>query len=298
MQTYRFSITWQLDFTGSARSTWTAPADLRCGDLIVLYEARENGRGAFVAIGRAVTDAVRAYKRKNARHFAWIDWRAVRKPLDLDTARKYASLQGLRGHARLPKDDFDRVANRMTRSDPTARGTLTRWRAGGAFPRTDEVPIRDLLVASYGDDEHEKHLYAPVTDALEAQGWKPLTEDLREAIRALRGPLAFDPEGDYGLRPDVLLRRPRARRLLVVEIKRIALPKLGYRNPPDQVMDYAKAVRKALNVNSLADWTVEPLLVAEEFSPVVVDAARVRIPSGISAIECRIWTGSALERAR
>lgn len=295
VQAYRFSITWELDFRGTARTTWTAPADLRCGDLIVLYESKDPGRGAFVAIGRAVTDSVRSYKRVKDRHWAWIDWRAVKKPLDLASARKQATLPSLQGQARIAQEDVDKLANRMTRSDPTARAALARWRAGQGFPRTNEVPIHQLLVASYGDDEHEKHLYEPIEKSLVADGWKPLTKELRAAIKGLRGPLAFDPDADYGLRPDLLLRRSRSKRLIVVEVKRVALPKQGYRHPPDQVMDYSKAVRKALNANGFKDWTVEPLLAAVEFSPVVLeDAGKVRAPAGIKPIVCKQWSHNTL----
>ncbi len=61
MATYRFSITWELDFKGRDLSVWTAPSKLRCGDLILLYEAgKGGGTKAFVALGRAATDAIRS----------------------------------------------------------------------------------------------------------------------------------------------------------------------------------------------------------------------------------------------
>ena len=118
---------------------------------------------------------------------------------------------------------FDQIANRMTNGDPTARKTLRRWRAQRGFPRTDEVPIRDLVLASLDADENERTMYPAIREFLERQGWKelPAKSVMPSAVSA--GPLTFDPDGDYGLRPDILMSRPKAKRLLVVEVKSSAV---------------------------------------------------------------------------
>jgi hypothetical protein len=291
---YRFSITWELDFFRGARMTWTAPAKLRCGDLILLYEARSGGgRGAFVAIGRAATDAVRAYGG-DGNHWAWIDWRVVQNPLSLVDARAITPLPSLQGSAAMSAASFDKVARRLVKGDAPAAAALTRWRKGGGFPRTDQVPLRDLVLSSLHADSgpQEMALYPQIRAWFAERGWVPLTDEETVSIRGLRGRLAFDPEGvDRTLRPDIVLRRPRSRRILVIEVKLAALPKQGYRNPADQVLDYAKAIRRAFDRADLKDRSITPLLVAEEFSPVVLEEARsARTPLGIAPIECREWT--------
>lgn len=185
---------------------------------------------------------------------------------------------------------FRQIAQALLRGDPPGQNALRRWRAGNGLPTTDKVPIRDLVLASRGPS-YEWHSYAAIIDWLADLGWRPLPPEPRLALKRLRGTLAFDPDNERGLRPDILLCRPRFRRLLVVEVKRAAIPTQGYRNPSDQVADYARACRRALPRN----WSVEPLLVAEEFSPVVLDEARAtRLPRGIAPIACRSWDGTRL----
>jgi len=293
--TYRFSITWQLDFTGRELSVWTSPAKLRCGDLIVLYEAgKGGGRKAFVAIGRAATDAIRSYNG-DAAHWAWIEWRTVRAPLALSDAKKSGEFSVMGRSGTMKPAVFDKIARRLTTGDPIALNTLRRWRAQKGFPRTDQVPIRDLVLASLEADANEQALYAPIRGHLERQGWEQIPGEVRDAIRRLRGPLAFDPDGDYGLRPDILMSRPKSKRVLVVEVKRSAVRTEGYRNPVDQVLDYARAIAKALSTAKLSGWKVESLLAAQDFSVLVLDEARVaELPTGVTALQCRVWDGSKL----
>jgi hypothetical protein len=245
MATYRFSITWELDFSGRDLIVWTAPTKLRCGDLILLYEAGSGGgRKAFVAIGRAVTDAIRAYRGDDS-SWAWIEWRTVRFPLDYASAKALGDLSVRGPHGALRPAVFAGLAKRMTAGDPIAARTLTRWEAEKGFPRTNEVPLRDLVLASLDAATNEQALHAPIREHLQGKGWAVLPGEVQEAVRNLRGPLAGDPDADYGLRPDIMLARPRARRILVVEVKRSALRKQGYRNPVDQVLDYSRAVEGA-----------------------------------------------------
>jgi hypothetical protein len=297
MATYRFSITWEFDFGAYSRSAWTAPAKLRCGDLVLLYEAGSGGgRKAFVAIGRAVTDAIRSYHGDDA-HWAWVEWRAVRRPLTLAAARTTGEFSVMGSHGALKPAIFARLARRMTSTDPVAARTLSRWRADKGFPRTNEVPLRDLVLASLEVAANEQLLYAPITQHLQAKGWRDLPTDVRLAIRGLRGPLAFDPDGDHALRPDILLARAKARRLLVVEVKRSAVRLQGYRNPVDQVIDYSRALAKSLHGAGIKGWAVEPLLVAEDFSALVLDDAQhSNSPPGVHRLQCRRWDGQSLRR--
>lgn len=268
MATYRFSITWKLDFTGRDLAVWTAPAKLRCGDLVLLYEAGSGGgRKAFVAIGRAVTDAVWSYHGDDS-YWAWLEWRTVRTPLALSAAKKVGEFSVMGSHGAMKPAVFASLAKRLTAGDPIAARTLRRWEANNGFPRTNEVPIRDLFLASLEAAADERALYPPIRQHLENKGWRELPADLQEASRKLRGPLTSDPDGDYGLRPDLLLSRPKAKRVLVVEVKRSAVRIEGYRNPVDQVLDYSRAIVKALRAAAMKGWTVEPLLVAQElFAP-------------------------------
>lgn len=291
MNTYRFTISWELDFAGSEMTVWTAPSQLRCGDLVLLYEAVNGGRGAFVAVGRAVTDALRAYKG-DENYWAWIEWRVAKKPISLAAARKRAKFSVMGSGGRLEPGAFKRLSNALVAGDPPAANALRRWRDGKGLPTTDQVPIRDLVLASLGPT-YEWHSYEPIADALAASGWRPETDEVKGKLRNLRGDLSFDPGRTTGLRTDIRLCRPRAKRLLVVEVKRAAVPTPGYRNPADQVVDYARACRKALG----RPWTVEPLLVAEEFSPVVVAEAQAKkTPVGVARPACRVWDGQRLGR--
>src|SRR3954447_23767352 len=119
-----------------------------------MKRARGGGRKAFVTIGRAVTDAIRS-DDGDAAHWAWIEWRSVRSPLAFSEAKKAGdfSVMGRSGTIRL--DVFDKIAKRMTLGDPVALNALRRWRAQKGFPSTNEVPIRDLVLASLEADANE-----------------------------------------------------------------------------------------------------------------------------------------------
>jgi len=290
MQTYRFSITWEAEFVGKELSAWTAPANLRCGDLILLYEGvSEGGRGAFVAVGRAVTDAVRSSKGDKG-FWAWLEWRAAKTPLPLARAKKLAKFSVMGSHGRIGEAEFRRLSRAITASDAAAQKALAGWRDGRGFPTTDQVPLRDLVLASMGPT-YEWHSYPAITDALLEEGWRQLPDEVDARIRPLRGDLAFDRGVIRTLQPDITLCRPRAKRLLVVEAKRIAVPTNGYRNPVDQVMDYSRACRKALP----QDWTVHPLLVAEEYSDrVIAEAETTRLQARTDRPACRVWDGRKL----
>src|SRR3712207_1135857 len=64
----------------------------RSGDRLVLYEGGRRNRSAFIAIGRAVTDAVRAH-RGDHRHWAWVHWLplSAARPLDRKSTRLNSS---------------------------------------------------------------------------------------------------------------------------------------------------------------------------------------------------------------
>ena len=297
MASWRFTIDWALDFTGRKLYSWTAPAELRCGDFVLLYEARkQGGRGAFVAVGHAVTDSVRAYLG-DERHWAYIDWRVADRPVALREVQTPDKLSVQGSHGAINQKAFDAIVSSLAAADRETRKTLVGWRQGKGFPRTNEVPLRDLVRLRLDAETNERALYPPLRRYLEAEGWLELSGEMKTAIRNLRGPLAFDPDGDYALRPDILGFRPEAKRMLVVEVKRYATPTLGYRNPIDQVLDYSRAIAKALDNTGIRGWKIEPVLVAEEFSPVVLtEASKRRSPSRIEHLSCRRWDGKRLQR--
>lgn len=60
-------------------------------------------------------------------------------------------------------------------------------------------------------------------------------------------------------------------------------------------VDYARAVAKALSTAGFRGWKTEPMLVAEDFSVLVLDDARVAArPRGVEVLRCRAWDGSKL----
>jgi hypothetical protein len=203
-------------------------------------------------------------------------------------------------HSEIPVEDFDRLADALSSDNDHVAATLERWRAGDGFPRTNEVPLHDLLLASWYATRGESELdwYDDIAIALRAEGWLPVDDVTRTALRRLRGRLSFDPDGgDRAMRPDLTLIRPRSRTALVVEVKLVAVPTRGYRNPTDQVLDYAYAINDALlaSPDHGRGWTVQPMLVAGEFSPPVLDAARAaRAHNGVGRIVCRMWDGAQL----
>lgn len=292
MAYYRFSIDWPYELTDLERTTWTAPSALRCEDLVMLYEAKSGGRGAFIAVGRALTDAIRAYGGDN-KHWAWIEWQPVRRPLALGDARKIVALPSLRSSSSIDEESFRVLAKATVASDKQASAALRRWQDGKGLPRTNELPLHDLILASYGVEDRESALYGPIRKHYERDGWVDVNSEVKAAVRNLRGPLAYDLDGgDHGLRPDIVLQRPRAKRFSVIEVKRAALPTQGYRNPVDQVLDYARAIRKALTASRLSGWEITPILVATEFSPVVLEqAAEAPKARTVGRVECRIWDG-------
>jgi hypothetical protein len=64
----------------------------------------------------------------------------------------------------------------------------------------------------------------------------------------------------------------------------------------DQVLDYARAVAKALSTARFRGWKTEPLLVAQDFSALVLEDARVAVrPRRVEALRCRVWDDSKLK---
>lgn len=281
-------------------ASWTAPANAKCGDMCLLHEtSKGGGRAAWVAFGRLCTDAVWAYQssEKPRRHWAWIQWRQVRHPVSDEVAKREFGVHAVQGsHSVLPDETFSRFANRLVKGDPVSRKVLRRWQDPlRGYPPTWELSIHDLLSRRLDEPEHETALYGQIEDLLFERGWRELPEELDNALRSLRGPTPTDAEGDRRRAPDILLCRPRKKILLVVEVKRRAIPTLNDRDPVKQVLSYVKALRRRLRETRLTEWQVVPLLVAEEFAESVrEDARRAQVPGGRPGIDCLTLDGDEL----
>lgn len=290
MRAIRHSIDWS--FESRLREelvVWTAPAAAECGQMCVLYEAKLNGgRGAFVAFGRMASDAIRAYKGDEG-YWAWIQWRQVQRPLPFEVAKNQFGIRMVnRRHVFLPDGVFDRLASRMVRNDPASRKVLERWRQGRAFPSAIDVQARRLVTARLEPPAHERDLYPEITELLIDEGWRELPAPVADALRGLRGATPTSDAADMRRIPDILLCRPRARRLLVVEVKWRAVPTQTDRDPVGQVLSYGTAVRRALRQARISDWNVELRLVAEDYDDAVLDQAMAaRAAGGGTGVRCQ-----------
>ncbi len=274
---------------------WTAPANGRCGQLCVLYETREGGRAAWVAIGRLCSDAVEGL---DSRTRAWVQWRQVKQPVPHEKAKLKLGVGSVQGsYGALNEGTFQKLAELMCRGDRVSLETLERWEAGRAFPASDRVPFHQL--SERPKRGHERDLYPDIEAELEERGWRELPPNLEELVKRLRGSTATDPERDQRLMPDVRVCKPRAKRLLVVEVKRDAVPKEGDYDPVRQVVNYVKWIRRELRRSHMPGWTVEPMLVAEWFhDDVRRDAARARVPGGARGIPCAEFAENRLRSLR
>ena len=294
----RHTITWPYEQTRREElAVWTAPAGGRCGQLCALYEARRGGgRGAWVAVGRLVTDAVRAVEG-DGKTWAWIQWRRLARPVAWNDSR-LAGIRSVQGsYGELTTAQWRRLSALLVKPDPVTRGKVARWAAGLGLPTVDRVPYSALATATLETPPHERELYPVVEAALSRERWKPLPDDLRAVITSLRGGTPTDPDGDHRRAPDVAVCHPKDRRVLLVEVKWRAVPALGDFHPVDQVLSYVAAALSALHGTPYAGWTVEPLLVAEDFTPDVVEAAaNARVPGAGPGIPCRLLVDDELRK--
>jgi hypothetical protein len=203
---WRFSIDWpfaEVDDEGDPDYfAWTAPEALRCGDRLALYEGGRGNQSAFVAIGRAVTDSVRAH-RGDHRHWAWVEWVPLGRPRRLAEVRPkvgYAHVAG--SHARVDEVRF-RLWAYLVR-DGAAKTIAAAWRRSEQHPTTDQVPLHLLYDAKWRyRPQHEVAMYDPVREALVGQGCAYAPDDLSHLVRAMRGPTPTSTRSDHLREPDV-----------------------------------------------------------------------------------------------
>lgn len=122
---------------------------------------------------------------------------------------------------------------------------------------------------------------------------------LGELRQGLTGPTSSAPGLERRLEPDILLCRARSKRLLLVEVKKHAVPTQGDYDPVGQVMTCIRAVRRDLRRRRVQGWTVEPMIVAKSFHPdVLVEATRASVAPNVRGIRCVHLIEGRLEAAR
>lgn len=73
------------------------------------------------------------------------------------------------------------------------------------------------------------------------------------------------------------------------------MPRIDDFNPIGQILSYVRAAKAKLTLNGYDGWSVEPMIVAESFSQVVVDQARdAHVPGLVRGIPCRELVAGAL----
>jgi hypothetical protein len=290
MQPLRHTIDWSGQLLRREElAAWTAPSGATCGQLCALYEAEKNGgRGAWIAIGRLVSDAVMA-DEGDQRTWAYVQWRQVRNEVPYAVAREKGGVGAVQGsYGSMSDAQWHALSGLLVADDPTSKKVLSDWEHGRGFPTSNRVPYRLLRQATLDPVPHERDLYPIVGEALEARGWRSLAEPLDRLVRGLRGGTPSDPSAQRRRVPDVRLCRPRSRRLLLVEVKWAAIPSVGDYNPVDQVVSYARAARKALARAGVRKWSVEPMLVAEDFMPDVLSQAEHADVSCLRLVDRRL----------
>jgi hypothetical protein len=285
---WRMSIDWpfaEVDEEGDeGYFAWTAPEALRCGDRIVLYEGGRGNRSSFVAIGRAVTDAVRAHKGDH-RHWAWVQWvplADVRSRADVLDRTGYAHVSG--SHVSVKEEEFDLWP--LLVSDPAAASAAAEWSQGDGFPTTDQVPIHRLFEAKFRyRPQHEVAMYERIIDALLDEGFQEAPTALSAIVRTMRGATPTRPRADQLRYPDVWILDADGRELVIVEVKRRARHRPGSDyDPVDQVCNYVDLATALLRNSAFADLAVRPMVVAHE-----IEAAERRHARAVG-VECRLFT--------
>lgn len=275
---WRFSVDWAVDDLPADVYGWTAPAVARCGDLAVLYEGGRRNRQAFVAIGRLCTDAIRAEKGDH-RHWAYVEWQPLRRPVPLSEVRQEIGYANVDGSYKRVSDPtlFTRLWSRLIDGDRAARAVAGVWARGEGYPRTDQVPLRELVEAKWRyQPTLETAMYEPTRSALLEKGWK----EVSAPVQAVAAKLA-DEETGGRLLPDILLERPkrgRGRQVLVVEVKRRA--RHGADDPYDpvnQALNYAAALRRGLRSADVSCMVVAYDVAPAEKAHAASEGVAVRI---------------------
>jgi hypothetical protein len=264
---------------------WTAPEVLRCGDRLVLYEGGRGNRSSFVAVGRAVTDAVRAHQG-DRRHWAWVQW------LPLAVARPLAAARDSTGYAHVSGRHVrvDEMRHKLWTyliDDDAAALVVETWRQGQDFPTTDEVPIHQLFDAKWRyRPRHEVAMYEKIEDALIEEGCARAPDELSSLLRAMRGSTPTRPDVERLRQPDMwVLRGRRSKTLVMVEVKRRArhLASSDY-DAVAQVCNYVEVAHRVLRGTAFGHLAIRPMVVAYEIDKDERAHARA------AGVECRLLT--------
>ena len=280
------SIDWPFadldDADQPAYFAWTAPEALRCGDRVALYEGGRGNRGAFIAIGRAVTDSVRAHKG-DRRHWAWVQW------VPLAAVRPFAATRDATGYAYVQRSNVS-VDEKLYKlwsyliRDSAARLVVDAWHQGKDFPTTDEVPIHQLFDAKWRyRPRHEVAMYETIENALIDEGCLHAPDDLSSHISAMTGGTPTQPDVQRLRRPDIwVLENPASETLVIVEVKGHARHRPGddY-DPVDQVCNYVDVARSVLRGTPFEHLEIRPMVVAYEIDSEEREHARR------AGVECR-----------
>lgn len=283
------SIDWpfadQYDEDAAEYFVWTAPEDLRCGDRLVLYEGGRGNRSAFIAIGRAVTDAVRAH-RGDQRHWAWVQWLPLAVARPLAAARDSVGYAHVSGSHVSVDEGRHKLWTYLIRDD-AAKLVVDTWRRGQDFPTTDEVPIHQLFDAKWRyRPRHEVAMYEQIEHALIEEGCARAPHELSSILRAMRGSTPTRPDVARLRLPDIwVLRGRRSKTLVIVEVKRRArhLPGNDY-DAVDQVCNYVDVARRVLRGTAFGHLVIRPMVVAYEIDKDERTHARA------AGVECRVLT--------
>jgi hypothetical protein len=284
---WRMSIDWPFaevhDEEDADYFAWTAPEALRCGDRIALYEGGRGNHSAFIAVGRAVTDAVRAH-RGDRRHWAWIQWVPLEHARSLNDVRHdvgYGHVSG--SHVRVDENRFQLWAYLIR--DHAAKRSAESWRRGEQFPTTDQVPMSYLFDAKWRyRPKHEVAMYESIMRTLIAGACVEVPDELSMLLRSMRGPTPTRAELVVGRRPDLfVLEGHRHRTLVIIEVKRRArhLEKSDF-DPVDQVRNYVDAAYSTLSQTPFSGLTIRAMIVAHEIDGAERDHAHA------VGVECRL----------
>jgi hypothetical protein len=279
-------------FEGDGELEWSAPAKLREGDLVLVYEMGKPDRPGDAPGRKQIGWALQALEdarpsgRREFRVVAAFRGMPIAHPLPLAEAQRDrsfrdwrgGSLQGSGGHLLMPDAPWQRVLARLNARNP---GLATRLQAPGevSFERSDLDPIEDL---DLGLDERlwrrERLLQNAVADIAPAEGWatRPDATSLRLSEPTEHG---YHLPGRRWFVDDLLLLGPR--HLLIVEYE------LDAGGHPDhgaqQAWDYARELRPGLR-----GWTVDCVVIAESFSQAEYDVAeRLNVECLQAAIDSR-----------
>ena len=259
----------------------TAPATGAKGDLFFLYATKPCSQ--FVGIGRICSDPVRSRHRrlhgKRAQCSSWVQVLAFEREVPLATARsdsragKWSALRNLAGtHAEVRPDPVLTGLTRLLLSrNPIARKQWSKWDDGEArYPR--ELGPQELAREYWEPpkpeelpDDHEKRLQKKIERMLLRHGWRHHTPTLDDFSLPLSKHLKL-PHGTTGYPDIVLVSVDRRRTLLVVEVKKYAVPR-PWLNGIDQLEDYCAALK-----GLAPTWNIKSWLVARSVHPAVLEA--------------------------